>query len=164
MKKSVYDFSAVKNDGSEISLNEFAGQVLLIVNTASKCGFTYQYEGLEKLYQEFSSNGFSVLAFPCDQFGNQEPGTDEEIKQFCDFNYSTTFPLFKKIEVNGDNTHPLYDYLKHEARGLLATKRVKWNFTKFLVNRKGKVVRRFSPALKPEALTSEIKRYLNEAS
>ncbi|MCW8092211.1 glutathione peroxidase [Alteromonas sp. ASW11-130] len=164
MDKSAYDFSATKNDGSEISLKEFAGQVLLIVNTASKCGFTYQYEGLEKLYQQYSSHGFSVLAFPCDQFGHQEPGNDEEIKQFCNLNYSITFPLFKKIEVNGDNTHPLFEYLKSEARGLLASKRIKWNFTKFLVNREGKVVRRFSPAFKPESLTTEIKRYINGAS
>ncbi|MCW8108524.1 glutathione peroxidase [Alteromonas ponticola] len=164
MTKSVHNFTATKNDGSEVSLDKYANQVLLIVNTASKCGFTYQYAGLEKLHKEFSEQGFSVLAFPCDQFGHQEPGSDEEIKQFCTTHYATTFPLFKKIEVNGENTHPLFDYLKNEARGILGSKRIKWNFTKFLVSRDGTVVRRFSPAIKPESLVSEIRRYLAEAS
>ncbi len=160
MEKSIYQFNAELNNGETVSLSEYKDQVLLIVNTASECGFTYQYGGLESLQKTFSPRGFSVLAFPCDQFGNQEPGNDEQIKQFCDLNYSISFPLFKKIEVNGDNTHPLFEFLKSEARGILATKRIKWNFTKFLVNRDGEVVRRFSPALKPEALTSEIKLHL----
>ncbi len=160
MDKSIYQFDAEMNNGETMSLSEYKDQVLLIVNTASECGFTYQYEGLESLQRTFSSQGFTVLAFPCDQFGNQEPGNDEQIKHFCETNYAISFPLFKKIEVNGDNTHPLFEFLKSQARGILATKRIKWNFTKFLINKKGEVIRRFSPAIKPQALTSEIKRYL----
>ena len=137
---NVLDFTAQLANGDEADLNAFRGKVLLIVNTASYCGFTPQYEGLEFLQKKYSEQGFSVLAFPCNQFGNQEPGTESEIQKFCNVNYQTTFPLFTKIEVNGADSHPLFIHLKSQAPGLLGSKRIKWNFTKFLINRQGEVV------------------------
>jgi glutathione peroxidase len=140
-------------------LKRFEGQVLLIVNTASACGFTPQYRDLEELYRALKPRGFSVLGFPCNQFGKQEPGSAAEIRQFCDSNYGVTFPMFEKIDVNGDNAHPLYKYLKSEKSGLLG-KAIKWNFTKFLVNRQGRVVARHAPTTKPGTLTKEIEALL----
>ena len=157
---SIYDFSAETNAGEETPLSAYRGQVMLIVNTASKCGFTPQYEGLEALHEEFASKGLAVLGFPCNQFGAQEPGDAAEIANFCSLSYDVKFPMFAKIEVNGENTHPLYRYLKHEAKGVLGTERIKWNFTKFLVDRQGEVVTRFAPTAKPETLTPAIEKLL----
>ena len=153
---SVYDYSATLADGTTTSLSDYKGQVLLIVNTASKCGFTPQYEGLEKLHATHKDAGFAVLAFPCNQFGSQEPGSTEEIVEFCEMRFQTSFPLFEKIDVNGKNSHPLYKHLKSEVKGLLGTERIKWNFTKFLINRDGKVVGRFGSQKKPADIESEI--------
>lgn len=157
---TVYDFSATRLDGSEQSLADYRGQVLLIVNTASECGFTPQYAGLESLYGQYRDQGFSVLGFPCNQFGGQEPGDAEAIGQFCQSRFDVTFPLFAKIDVNGDNAHPLFTWLKHEAAGILGTEAIKWNFTKFLVNREGKVVHRFAPATRPDELLETIEAQL----
>ena len=157
---TVMDFSAVLANGEPKNLNDYQGKVLLIVNTASKCGFTPQYTGLESLHQTYGERGFSVLAFPCNQFGGQEPGSEEEIQSFCDLNYQTSFPLFSKIEVNGAASHPLYTHLKEQAPGVLGSKRIKWNFTKFLVNQEGKVVKRYAPSTKPEAIASDIEALL----
>ena len=156
---SIYDFTATSLAGEDVSLKQFAGQVLLIVNTASACGFTPQYKGLEKLQQAYGSRGFSVLGFPCNQFGRQEPGNAAQIQQFCASNYAVSFPMFDKIDVNGDQAHPLYQYLKSEKSGLLGPS-IKWNFTKFLVDRSGKVVARHAPTTTPEALTKEIEALL----
>ena len=153
---SVYDYSATLADGTTASLSDYKGQVLLIVNTASKCGFTPQYEGLEKLHATHKDAGFAVLAFPCNQFGSQEPGSTEEIVEFCEIRFQTSFPLFEKIDVNGTNSHPLYKHLKSEVKGLLGTERIKWNFTKFLINRDGEVVGRFGSQKKPADIESEI--------
>ena len=152
----VYDFKATTIDGDEQSLAEYKGKTMLIVNVASKCGFTPQYKGLEDLYEKFRDQGLVVLGFPCDQFGHQEPGDEEEIKNFCSLNYDVQFPLFAKIEVNGANTHPLYQYLKSQARGLLGSEAIKWNFTKFLVDKDGKVVKRYAPTDTPEAIGKEL--------
>lgn len=160
MPNNIYNFECQTIDGRTERLNRFEDQVLLIVNTASKCGFTPQYEGLEKLYKEYKDKGFSVLGFPCNQFGKQEPGDEAEIQSFCDLTYQTTFPLFAKISVNGTNTHPLYRYLKDQAPGILGSKNIKWNFTKFLINRKGEVVKRFGSKDKPEHLVKDIKALL----
>lgn len=157
---TVMDFSAVLANGEPKNLNDYQGKVLLIVNTASKCGFTPQYTGLESLHQTYGERGFSVLAFPCNQFGGQEPGSEEEIQSFCDLNYQTSFPLFSKIEVNGAASHPLYAHLKEQAPGVLGSKRIKWNFTKFLVNQHGEVVKRYAPSTKPEAIASDIEALL----
>jgi glutathione peroxidase len=157
---TVMDFSATLSNGNEVALGDYAGKVLLIVNTASKCGFTPQYTGLESLQKTYSANGFSVLAFPCNQFGGQEPGTEQEIESFCDLNYQTSFPLFSKIEVNGASSHPLFTHLKSEAPGVLGSKRIKWNFTKFLVNQQGQVVKRYAPSTKPEAIAKDIEALL----
>src|SRR3979411_3123272 len=156
---TVYDFSAVTLAGQETPLRQFEGRVLLIVNTASACGFTPQDKGLEALHQELAPRGFSVLGFPCNQFGGQEPGDAKQIEQFCTSNYAITFPMFAKIDVNGSNAHPLYQYLKNEKAGLLGSS-IKWNFTKFLVDRSGKVVARHAPTAKPEGLTKEIEALL----
>lgn len=156
MSGSVHDFTATLNNGDALELAGLKGKVVLIVNTASRCGFTPQYQGLESLYDKYREKGLEILAFPCDQFGHQEPGDDNEIQQFCDMNYSIQFPLFKKIEVNGDNAHPLYNHLKTAAPGFLGSKGIKWNFTKFLVNKEGQVVRRFAPTTKPEDIESSI--------
>ncbi len=155
----IYDFKAKSLAGEDIPLKRFEGQVLLIVNTASACGFTPQYRGLEALYQALHPRGFSVLGFPCNQFGNQEPGDAKQIEQFCSTNYAVTFPMFAKINVNGSKAHPLFDYLKSEKAGLLGPS-IKWNFTKFLVDRSGKVVARHAPTAKPEGLKREIEALL----
>ena len=157
---TVTDFSATLSNGNEVALGDYAGKVLLIVNTASKCGFTPQYTGLESLQKTYSANGFSVLAFPCNQFGGQEPGTEQEIESFCDLNYQTSFPLFSKIEVNGASSHPLFAHLKSEAPGVLGSQRIKWNFTKFLVNQQGEVVKRYAQSTKPEAIAKDIEALL----
>ena len=157
---SIYDFAAETIAGETKPLADYRGQVLLIVNTASKCGFTPQYDGLESLHERFASRGLAVLGFPCNQFGAQEPGDAAEIANFCSLTYSVGFPLFAKIEVNGPAAHPLYAYLKHEAKGLLGTERIKWNFTKFLVDRSGKVVSRYAPTAKPETLVPAIEALL----
>jgi len=153
---SVYDFSAKTLDGVETPLSDYAGQVLLVVNTASKCGFTPQYEGLEALYKAHHAQGLSVLGFPCNQFGAQEPGDAAEIASFCSLTYDVSFPMFAKIEVNGEGAHPLYAYLKKAKPGLLGSEAIKWNFTKFLIDRTGAVVRRYAPTDTPEAIEKDI--------
>ncbi|QYE33835.1 glutathione peroxidase [Polymorphobacter sp. PAMC 29334] len=153
-------FSATAITGEPVSLGAYAGQVRLIVNTASKCGFTPQYTGLEALHEEFGPRGLAVLGFPCNQFGGQEPGDAAEIANFCALTYDVAFPMFAKVEVNGPGTHPLFAYLKHAAKGLLGSEAIKWNFTKFLVDRSGAVVARFAPTTKPEALRADIERLL----
>lgn len=153
---SIYDFSARDIDGKERSLAEFRGKALLVVNVASKCGFTPQYEGLEALHKEWHAKGFEVLGFPCDQFGHQEPGDEAEIRNFCSLNYGVTFPMFAKIDVNGDNAHPLYRWLKSEKKGLLGTEGVKWNFTKFLIDREGSVVARYAPTDTPAKIEKDL--------
>ncbi|HVZ20996.1 MAG TPA: glutathione peroxidase [Vicinamibacterales bacterium] len=153
---TIYDFSAKTIDGDEQKLDAYRGKTLLIVNVASKCGFTPQYEGLEALYRKFKPKGLVVLGFPCDQFGHQEPGNEAEIRNFCSLNYDVSFPMFAKIDVNGANAHPLYKYLKHEAKGLLGSEAIKWNFTKFLVDKEGAVVRRYAPADTPKAIEKDI--------
>jgi glutathione peroxidase len=157
---TAYDFDAEASDGSSVSLRDYQGQVLLIVNTASKCGFTPQYAGLEEVYGAYRPRGFSVLAFPCNQFGEQEPGDAKEIQDFCSTNYAVSFPIFAKIDVNGPGAHPLYQWLKREQKGLLGSQRIKWNFTKFLVDRSGRAVGRFAPQTKPQALGSAIETLL----
>lgn len=160
MAESIYDFEVTRNSGEAETLSAYRDKVVLIVNTASRCGFTYQYEGLEKLNKEYGEKGLVILGFPCNQFGQQEPGDDSEIKSFCDLNYAVSFPLYTKIDVNGDNAHPLYTYLKSEAPGIMGTKSIKWNFTKFLVNKAGKVVKRYPPTTKPEAIEADIQALL----
>jgi glutathione peroxidase len=155
----VYDFSATSLDGEDIALKRYEGQVLLIVNTASKCGFTPQYEGLEQLYRELSPRGFAVLGFPCNQFGAQEPGDARQIAEFCETRYEVSFPMFAKIDVNGSGAHPLYKYLKGAKSGLLGSS-IKWNFTKFLVDRAGKVVARHAPTAAPQGLKKDIEALL----
>ncbi|MBP8235415.1 MAG: glutathione peroxidase [Rhizorhabdus sp.] len=150
-------------DGSEVSLDQYRDKVLLIVNTASKCGFTPQYEGLEKLHEEMSDKGLVVLGFPCNQFGAQEPGDAEEIATFCRTSYDVKFPIFAKVDVNGPNAHPLYAWLKSKAKGVLGTEGIKWNFTKFLIDRNGQVVSRYAPTTKPEAIKSDIEDLLDGA-
>lgn len=153
---TVHEFSARTIDGRECALGDYAGKVLLIVNVASRCGFTPQYTGLQELYAKLHDRGFEVLAFPCNQFGAQEPGTEAEIQQFCDMNYHVTFPLFAKIDVNGDNAHPLYRYLKGERPGVLGTEAIKWNFTKFLVDKDGNVVKRYGSVDKPADIERDV--------
>jgi len=159
-QSSIYDFTVRDIQGNEQSMKAYRDKVLLIVNTASKCGFTPQFEGLQALYKDLNEQGLEVLGFPCNQFMNQDPGTDESISQFCSLNYGVDFPMFAKIEVNGDGTHPLYKFLKQEARGLMGSEKVKWNFTKFLVDRNGRVVRRYPPTTKPEAIRKDIEELL----
>lgn len=164
LTECVYEFSAPLLDGSAVSLSQFKGRVLLIVNTASECGFTPQYAGLEKLYQTYKDRGLVVLGFPCNQFGAQEPGTAEQIGGFCRRNYGVSFPIFGKIDVNGSNTHPLYRFLKRIKPGILGpigAGSIKWNFTKFLVDRNGRVVGRYASATKPERLAKPIERLLD---
>jgi glutathione peroxidase len=153
---TVYDFAAKTIDGVEQPLSEYRGKPLLIVNVASKCGFTPQYSGLEALYRKFHDQGLEVLGFPCDQFGHQEPGDESDIKAFCSTRYNVTFPMFAKIEVNGAAAHPLYHWLKSEKAGILGTEAIKWNFTKFLVDRTGRVVRRYAPTETPEKIENDI--------
>jgi glutathione peroxidase len=147
-------------DGGETDLSAYEGQVLLVVNTASKCGFTPQYEGLEALHRQYKDRGFSVLAFPCNQFGAQEPGDADEIASFCRLTYDVTFPIFAKVDVNGEDAAPIFRHLKKEAKGLLGSEAIKWNFTKFLVGRDGEVVNRYAPTTKPEALAADIEKLL----
>lgn len=157
----IYQHNVTLNNGEQTSLEQYKGKVLLIVNTASKCGFTPQYEGLEALYKKHNGSGFEILGFPCDQFGHQEPGSDDDIAQFCSLNFGVTFPLFKKTEVNGPNANPLFVELKNKAPGLLGSKRIKWNFTKFLVNAEGKVLKRYAPTAKPADIEADILKLLN---
>jgi glutathione peroxidase len=158
---SIYDFSAVDIQGNNRDLAEFEGKVMLVVNTASKCGFTPQFEGLETMYKELNGQGLEILGFPCNQFAEQDKGSDSEIAGFCMKNYGVSFPMFSKIEVNGAGEHPLYTYLKSEARGILGTKKIKWNFTKFLINQKGQVVKRFAPTAKPKDIQKHVVALLN---
>jgi glutathione peroxidase len=155
----IYDFKAISIDGQEVSLKDYEGKVLLIVNTASKCGFTPQYKELESLYQKLGNDNFEILGFPCNQFGNQEPGTGSEIKNFCEINYGVTFPLFEKVDVNGPDAHPLFKYLCEEKKGILGSA-IKWNFTKFLIDSKGNVVNRFAPTVSPSKIESDIKKLI----
>ena len=157
---SVYDFSARDIDGNERSLADYRGKALLIVNVASKCGFTPQYTGLEALWRDDRDKGLVVLGFPCDQFGHQEPGDEAEIRNFCSTSYEVSFPLFSKIEVNGEGAHPLYKWLKSEGKGILGSESIKWNFTKFLVDRNGQVVRRYAPTDTPEKIGKDLKAQL----
>lgn len=156
---SLSDFSATSIDGKPVDLSSYDGKVVLVVNTASKCGFTPQYKGLQELQDTYGDRGFEVLGFPCDQFGHQEPGDEEEIATFCERNFGVTFPMFAKVDVNGDDAHPLFQWLKKEEGGLLGGK-IKWNFTKFLVGRDGQVIDRFAPTTKPEKLTGDIEKAL----
>lgn len=160
MSDTIYDFTVQDIQGNEHDMGEFRGQVLLIVNTASKCGFTPQFEGLQALHGELEDKGLKVLGFPCNQFMNQDPGDNEAISQFCSLNYGVDFPMFAKVEVNGPGTHPLFRFLKQEAKGMMGSEKVKWNFTKFLVNRDGEVVRRYPPTTKPEAIRADIEKLL----
>jgi len=153
---TVHDFSAKTIDGQEQKLDAYRGKTLLIVNVASKCGFTPQYEGLEAMYRRLAPKGLEVLGFPCDQFGHQEPGDEESIKSFCSTTYGVTFPMFAKVNVNGKDAHPLFEHLKHEASGVLGTESIKWNFTKFLVDKQGRVLKRFGPKEAPEQIEAEI--------
>ena len=157
---SVYDFTAQTLEGAPAPLSDFRGQVLLIVNTASKCGFTPQYAGLEQLWRTYKDRGFAVVGFPCNQFGAQEPGDAAEIASFCSLTYDVSFPMMSKVNVNGPAAHPLYAWLKHEKKGVLGTEGIKWNFTKFLIGRDGEVVARFAPADKPESLAAAIEAAL----
>ena len=154
--RTVYDFEAQDIGGKSVSLSQFKGQVLLIVNTASKCGFTPQFEGLEKLYKDYADKGLAVLGFPSNQFGSQDPGSNDEIASFCQVNYGVSFPMMGKVDVNGANAHPLYQWLTAEAPGLLGSKAIKWNFTKFLVGKDGQVIRRYAPTDKPAGLAKDI--------
>lgn len=162
MAESVYDFTVESIMGLPRSLETYRGKVLLIVNTASKCGFTPQYAGLQELYEQYHDRGFEILGFPCNQFGNQEPGTEEEIQAFCQVNYGVTFPMFSKIDVNGPDTHPLYVYLKEQEPGVLGTKAIKWNFTKFLVDPEGQVLERFGSNVEPMDIAPRIEALLAE--
>ena len=160
MTKNIYQFSCEDAKGNKVELRDYQGKTLLIVNTASKCGFTPQYEGLEELQKKYGSENFSVLAFPCNQFGAQEPGSNEDIVEFCTLNYSNTFPLFSKIDVNGKDAHPLYNFLTTEKKGLLGTEKIKWNFTKFLINKEGEPVARYGSSTIPEKIQADIEKIL----
>lgn len=157
---SIYQFQANTIKGEQLPLSQYEGKALLIVNTASKCGFTPQYKGLEELYAKYKDKGFEVLAFPCNQFGGQEPGSSEDIQSFCDLTYKTSFPLFEKVDVNGDNAHELFKYLKEKCPGLLGTKKIKWNFTKFLIDKNGEPIKRYAPTDKPETIAPDIEKVL----
>ena len=157
---NIYDFEVQDSKNRPYDLHQHEHHPIVIVNVASKCGLTPQYEGLEKLYQKYKDKGLVILGFPCNQFGSQEPGSNEEIQQFCQLNYGVSFPVLDKIEVNGDDTHPLYKYLKTEAPGLLGSKSIKWNFTKFLVDKDGKVIKRFAPTDAPESMEADIEQLL----
>jgi glutathione peroxidase len=157
---TVYDFSAQTIDGKTRKLADYRGKVLLVVNTASKCGFTPQYKGLEAVYEKFKDRGFSVLGFPCNQFGAQEPGPESEIAEFCEMNYGVSFPMFAKVDVNGDGAHPLFKHLTSAKKGLLGSEAIKWNFTKFLVGKDGAVIERYAPTTTPEAIVKDIEKAL----
>jgi len=161
MEDNFYQFTARSLQGKEISMETYKGKVVLVVNTASKCGLTPQYEGLENLYEKYKDQGLVILGFPCNQFGKQEPGTEKEISEGCLINYGVSFPMFSKIEVNGDNVHPIYKYLKNRLPGVFG-KNIKWNFAKFLIDRNGKPVKRFSPTTIPEKLVKDIEKYLKQ--
>ena len=158
--ESLFDIEVETIKGEKKSLGDYQGKVLLIVNTASKCGFTPQFEGLQKLYEEFHERGLEVLGFPCNQFMSQDPASNDEISEFCSLNYGVGFPMFSKLAVNGPETHPLYRYLKGQAKGLMGSERIKWNFTKFLVNQQGQVVRRYPPTTKPADLHGDVEQLL----
>jgi glutathione peroxidase len=160
MTDSVYDYSCQTTGGGKQALADYQGKVLLVVNTASKCGFTPQFAGLEELYEKYHSQGLEILGFPCNQFGKQDPGSDDEITEFCQLNYGVSFPMMAKIEVNGSATDPLYRHLKKQAPGALGTRGIKWNFTKFLINREGEVMKRFAPATTPSQIEKEIQGLL----
>jgi glutathione peroxidase len=160
MSKSVFDFSAQDISGQHVDLDTYRGKVLLVVNTASKCGFTPQYKGLQKLFEQYTERGLVVLGFPCDQFGHQEPAPDADINSFCELNFGVSFPLFAKIEVNGSGAHPLFAHLKSEAPGLFGSEGIKWNFTKFLIDKEGKVVSRYAPATSPDSIARDIESLL----
>lgn len=162
MANTIYDFKVTNIKGEETSLSQYQGKVLLVVNTASKCGFTPQYQGLEELYQKYNTQGLEILAFPCNQFGAQEPGSEAEISQFCDLNYHTSFPLFSKIDVNGDNAHPAWSFLKKSKPGLLGSEAIKWNFTKFLVDRHGLPFKRYAPQDSPASMGTDIEELLKK--
>lgn len=164
MADTIYSLTARSNDGQEVSLERYRGRVLLIVNLASKCGFTPQYSDLQALQDEFGDQGFSVLGFPCNQFGMQEPGTDAQIREFCSLTYNVTFDLFSKVDVNGPKAHPVYQLLKNASKGLFGSESIKWNFTKFLVDRSGRVVDRYSPMTNPKKLRSAIEKALAESA
>jgi glutathione peroxidase len=153
---TIYDFSAKTIDGTEQTLDAYRNKTVLVVNVASKCGFTPQYKGLEEMYEKFSDKGLVVLGFPCDQFGHQEPGDEAEIKNFCALTYDVKFPMFAKVDVNGESAHPLYKFLKHEAKGVLGTESIKWNFTKFLIDKNGQVVKRYAPLDSPASIEKDI--------
>ena len=157
---TVYDFSAQTIDGKTRKLADFKGKVLLVVNTASKCGFTPQYKGLEAVYEKFKDRGFAVLGFPCNQFGAQEPGPESQIAEFCEMNYGVSFPMFAKVDVNGDGAHPLFKHLTSAKKGLLGSEAIKWNFTKFLVGKDGAVIERYAPTTTPEAIVKDIEKAL----
>lgn len=157
---SIYDFNAKAPTGKDVSLSDYRGKTVLVVNVASRCGFTNQYEGLEKLYEKYKDQGFVVLGFPCNQFGGQEPGSDSDIQSFCQTSFGVKFPVFSKVEVNGPQAHPLYVYLTKVKPGFLGFKKIKWNFTKFLVNREGEPIKRYAPLVKPEAIENDIKKIL----
>jgi len=157
---NIYDIHIKDSSNKEVSMSKFEGKTLLIVNVASKCGLTPQYRGLQSLYEEYKNRNFVVLGFPCNQFGGQEPGTNSEINDFCEINYSVTFPIFSKIKVNGPDSHPLFKLLKNDKPGIFRTESIKWNFTKFLVNSSGKIIDRFSPRVEPKYIRSEIERIL----
>jgi glutathione peroxidase len=164
MSENIYDFSAVTMQGNEVPLSDYKGKVLLIVNTASKCGFTPQFTRLEMLYQQYKDKGLEILGFPCNQFGNQDPGSNEEIKRFCELNYGVTFPMFEKVDVNGDSAHAPFKFLKKQAPGFIGTEAIKWNFTKFLVDRNGKVIDRYAPTDTPEKFSQDIAQLLERLS
>lgn len=157
---SIYDFTVTSIDGDEVNMSQFKGKSLLIVNVASECGFTNQYEGLQKLYNDYKEKGFEVLGFPCNQFGGQEPGTDQEVKDFCSTKFNVSFPMFSKVDVNGKNAHPLFQFLKQNSPGVLGSEAIKWNFTKFLVDSEGNITNRFAPTKKPAEIQPEIEALL----
>ena len=160
MSETVYGFTCATNDGKKKSLEDYRGKVLLVVNTASKCGFTPQFAGLEEMYEKYRDQGLEILGFPCNQFGQQDPGSNEEIVEFCQLNYGVSFPMFGKIDVNGSGADPLFKYLKKEAPGVLGTEKIKWNFTKFLIDSEGNVVRRYAPKDTPKAIARDIEELL----
>lgn len=159
-KKSIYDYTVKNIDGKEVKMSKYKGKVLLIVNVASECGFTPQYEGLQKLYSEYKDKDFVILGFPCNQFGKQEPGTNAQIKEFCSSKFHVTFPMFDKIDVNGEKTAPLYQYLKSELPGVLGSENIKWNFTKFLIGKNGKPIKRYASNVKPQSIEEDVKAAL----
>lgn len=160
MKKSFFDFTVKDDKKQDFNLSQFKGKPVLVVNVASKCGFTPQYKGLEELYQQFKDQGLVILGFPCNQFGSQEPGSNEEIQSFCQMNYGVSFPVLDKVDVNGENTAPVYEFLKSEAPGIFGTEVIKWNFTKFLINKDGAVIKRYAPNTEPKDIAADVKKSL----